>query len=147
MNSLVLDERIKTTEAKAKSIKSSVEKLVTLAKKKDDASKRFLSEHLSTKAIDKMINKIAPQFSQRPGGYTRIIRMGKRVSDSASMVVMEWSEEIIKSIEPKQSLKKDTKSKSSQSKKSKPKKEKSKPSNKITTKSKKVESKRKTVRK
>lgn len=47
-------------------------------------------------AIDKMINRVAPQFADRPGGYTRIIRLGNRLTDSASMVVMEWTE-VIKS--------------------------------------------------
>ena len=95
MSSLVLDEKIKTTEAKAKSIKAGIDKLVTLAKNKEEDARRFLSEHLNQKAIDKMINVIAPQFKDRPGGYTRIIRMGNRISDSASMVVMEWTDQII----------------------------------------------------
>ena len=94
MSSLVLNEKIKTKEAKAKSIKSQVEKLVTKAKRRKSDARRFLSAHLVPEAIDKVIDRIAPQFSERPGGYTRIIRMGNRVSDSASMVVMEWVETI-----------------------------------------------------
>lgn len=118
MSALVLDEKIKTTEAKAKSIKGSIEKLVTVAKKKEDNARKFLSGHLIPEAIDKMINRIAPQFTKRPGGYTRIVRMRRRVSDSASMVVMEWTEEIIKKSEsPVTNVKKKDNNKKSQSKK------------------------------
>ena len=94
MTSLVLDEKIQTTEAKAKSIKGHIEKLVTKAKKREGEAKRFLSAHLMPQAVDKVINRIGPQFKNRPGGYTRIVRLGNRVSDSASMVVMEWVETI-----------------------------------------------------
>lgn len=94
MTSLVLDEKIQTTEAKAKSIKGHIEKLVTKAKKKEAEAGRFLSAHLMPAAVDKVINRIAPQFKNRPGGYTRIVRLGNRVSDSASMVVIEWVETI-----------------------------------------------------
>ena len=106
MTSLVLDEKIQTTEAKAKSIKSQVEKLVTKAKKREAEAGRFLSAHLMPDAVDKVINRIAPQFKSRPGGYTRIVRLGNRVSDSASMVVMEWVETIQKeSSLPKKTVK------------------------------------------
>lgn len=91
MSSLVLDEKIRTTEAKAKSIKSDIEKLVTKAKKRVDAE-RFLSGKLTQPAIDKMMGRIAPQFAQRPGGYTRIVRLGRRTTDSAAEVIMEWTE-------------------------------------------------------
>lgn len=97
MTSLVLDEKIQTTEAKAKSIKGHIEKLVTKAKRREGEARRFLSAHLMPAAVDKVINRIAPQFKDRQGGYTRIARLGNRVSDSASMVVMEWVEEIVKS--------------------------------------------------
>lgn len=97
MTSLVLDEKIQTTEAKAKSIKGHIEKLVTKAKKREGEAKRFLSAHLMPAAVDKVIDRIAPQFKNRQGGYTRIVRLGNRVSDSASIVVMEWVEEIVKS--------------------------------------------------
>ncbi|RJQ38736.1 50S ribosomal protein L17 [Candidatus Microgenomates bacterium] len=89
MSSLVLDERIRTTEAKAKSIKSQVEKLVTTAKRKGDKSWNLLQKHLMPHAIDKMILEIAPRFTKREGGFTRIIRLGERI-DSAKMVIIEW---------------------------------------------------------
>lgn len=95
MSSLVLDEKIKTTEAKAKSIKADIEKLVTKAKKREEEARRFLLSKLTPEAADKVIERIAPQFAERPGGYTRIVRLGNRATDSASMVVMEWVETIV----------------------------------------------------
>ncbi len=94
MSSLVLKERIKTTEAKAKSIRSQIEKLVTKAKKREDDAKRFLSSFLTEEAMDKVIERIAPQFAKRPGGYTRIIHVSDKRTDSAPMVIMEWTETI-----------------------------------------------------
>lgn len=92
MSSLVLRERIKTTEAKAKAIKGDVDKLITTAKKNQDNARRFLTKSLSPDALEKLIIKVVPRFKNRQGGYTRIIRLGKRVSDHAQMVVMEWVE-------------------------------------------------------
>lgn len=92
ISSLVLKERIKTTEAKAKAIKGDVDKLITKVKKNEDFARRFLTKSLSPVALEKLIKKIVPRFKDRPGGYTRIIRLGKRSSDHASMVMMEWVE-------------------------------------------------------
>jgi large subunit ribosomal protein L17 len=92
MSSLVLQERIKTTEAKAKSIKGDVDKLITTVKKNQDNARRFLAKSLHPDALEKLVTKVAPRFKNRQGGYTRIIRLGKRVSDHAQMVVMEWVE-------------------------------------------------------
>lgn len=94
MSSLVLEERIKTTEEKAKAIRAQVEKLVTKVKKKKNEAARFLGEHLTPYAMQKMIADIGPRFASRNGGYTRIIHMGKRFSDNASMVVMEWVDRV-----------------------------------------------------
>jgi len=92
ISSLVLKERIKTTEAKAKSIKGDVDKFITKVKKNEDFARRFLTKSLSPVALEKLINNIVPRFKNRQSGYTRIIRLGKRVSDHAQMVVMEWVE-------------------------------------------------------
>ena len=94
MSSLVLKERIKTTEAKAKAIKGDVDKLITKVKKNEDFARRFLTKSLSPEALEKLISRVVPRFKERAGGYTRIIRLGKRASDHAPMVVMEWVEEI-----------------------------------------------------
>lgn len=92
MSSLVLEEQIKTTEQKAKAIKGEVEKLVTRARKESRLAKKLLEERLTPKAIEKMIGDIAPRFEKRPGGYTRIVRIGRRFGDDATMVLMEWVE-------------------------------------------------------
>ncbi len=91
MSSLILHERIKTTEAKAKAIKGELEKYVTKAKKADK-SRYFLSQKFDKKIVDKLILDIAPRFSTRPGGYTRILKYGKRLKDNADMVLIEWVE-------------------------------------------------------
>lgn len=92
MSSLVLDEQIKTTEEKAKSIKGQVEKLVTKAKNGGTHVESMLSSHLNAEAIKKMTTDVAPRFVNRPGGYTRIIRLDRRFNDNASMVIIEWVE-------------------------------------------------------
>lgn len=88
MSSLVMKERIQTTEEKAKAIRASIEKLVTKARTSKD--KNAFGRQLSVEAIEKLFVSIAPRFLNRPGGYTRIIKLGRRVSDSAALVVMEW---------------------------------------------------------
>ncbi len=92
MTQLVLHERIETTEEKAKAIKGSVEKLVTKAVKLGKNSERLLLPYLNEDAVKKMINEIAPRFTTRPGGYTRIVRLGKRFNDNATVVFIEWVE-------------------------------------------------------
>ena len=84
-------ERIKTTEAKAKAVKPELEKLITLAKKGDlHARRQALSElHNDKFAVHKLFEEIAPRYTQRPGGYTRIVKLGPRRSDSAEMVFLE----------------------------------------------------------
>lgn len=92
MSSLVLKERIKTTEEKAKAIKGQIEKLVTKAKKRGKNVRNLFGKDLMPDAIEKLINEVAPRFEKRPGGYTRIIKLGRRFSDNANMVVLEWTE-------------------------------------------------------
>lgn len=93
MSSLVLYGRIKTTEAKAKAIKGTVEKLVTKTRKSSkEFAHRFLMPYLSNIAVKKFVVEITPRFTGRLGGYTRIIKIGSRLKDNAKMVVMEWVE-------------------------------------------------------
>lgn len=92
LTSLVLSERIKTTEAKAKSIRAAADKLVTKAKKGGDAAYKNLHGDVNQDAVVKLINDIAPRFATRNGGYTRIYRIHKRIADNAQMVAMEWTE-------------------------------------------------------
>ena len=90
LTSLVMEERITTTEAKAKAIKAAADKLVTKAKKGGPEAMRNLSPDVRYDAVEKLVNTIAPRFTERPGGYTRIIKVGRRVADNAPQVVMEW---------------------------------------------------------
>lgn len=101
MSSLVLDEKIKTTEAKAKAIKGEVDKLVTKARKESRLARKLLGNHLNPKALEKMISDIAPRFTGRNGGYTRMVKLGKRFGDDASVVMMEWVEKPIQNLESK----------------------------------------------
>ena len=84
-------ERIKTTEAKAKAVKPEVEKLITLAKRGDLHARR---EALSALGQDKFVvyklfEEVAPRYADRPGGYTRILKLGPRRSDATEMVFLE----------------------------------------------------------
>lgn len=92
ISSMILHGRINTTEEKAKSIKADVEKIVTKAKKDEATARRLLKGILKDHEIDKMINEVGPRFKNRAGGYTRIIKTGRRFSDNASMAIMEWVE-------------------------------------------------------
>lgn len=92
MSSLVLYEKIETTEEKAKAIKGELDKLVTNAKKESILARKLLTPRLSPQAIEKMIKDIAPRFNKRQGGYTRTVRIGKRFGDDATMVMLEWTE-------------------------------------------------------
>lgn len=91
MEALVIHESIQTTEAKAKAIKGQIEKLITKAKNNPDAQ-RQLQRYFAAPILQKFITDIAPRFMNRPGGYTRIIKLGSRLRDNAKMVVIELVE-------------------------------------------------------
>jgi large subunit ribosomal protein L17 len=88
-SALILTERIKTTEAKAKETSKIAEKLITTAKKENLHSRRLLSRLLSPKETKKIIQEIAPRYKERKGGYTRIRKLGPRKSDGAKMAIIE----------------------------------------------------------
>lgn len=91
VSSLVMHERITTTEEKAKTVKPHIEKLVTKANREDlRHAYTLLQPYLNAKALKKMITDVAPRFKNRPGGYTRIIKVGNRFSDNANLVFLEW---------------------------------------------------------
>lgn len=92
MTDLVMRETIQTTLPKAKSIKGQVEKLVTKAKVRGPQAKQFIQPYVSSQAVDKIITDLAVRFADRPGGYTRIVKLGSRFSDNADMAVIEWVE-------------------------------------------------------
>ena len=95
--------KIRTSEAKAKSIKGELDKIVTIAKTKGDARNLLMSRFSNEGVVEKIISEIAPKFASRAGGYTRIIKMGPRLKDGAKMVLMTWTEEIAPTLfkEPK----------------------------------------------
>lgn len=93
MRDLILHERIKTTEARAKAIRGEVEKLITRAKRKGEAARRDITKIVvHPPLVEKVIANLAPRFASRPGGYTRIVRLGERVKDAAPLVMIEWVE-------------------------------------------------------
>jgi len=104
--SLVLHNKITTTLAKAKELKRIAEKFLTKAKKGDLASRRFLNRYLPEATVKKMVNEIAPLFKTRAGGYTRVIKLGQRQSDSAEMAIIEWVEKPVVVAKPKKKLSK-----------------------------------------
>lgn len=86
---LILNEKIKTTETKAKEVSKFVEKFITKAKKGELSSRRLLLRFFSKKIVKKMIEEIGPKYKGRKGGYTRIIKLGPRKSDGAKMAIIE----------------------------------------------------------
>ncbi len=95
MIGLILHGKITTTEAKAKSIKAEVEKLVTVARnKKEEARPQLIKKLANASAADKIIKEVAPLFATRPGGYTRILRLAPRLKDNSTQVLMTWTEEV-----------------------------------------------------
>lgn len=88
-NALFVEERIKTTLAKAKEVAPFAEKLITKAKKDDLASTRFLKRFVSEKALLKLREELKKRYAKREGGYTRIIHLEPRLSDGAKMAFIE----------------------------------------------------------
>jgi len=93
-------ERIKTTSAKAEAVRGQAERLITLAKLGNQAgeakmvhARRLAASRLNDpKAVKKLFDDIAPRYVDRPGGYTRIIKMGPRHGDAAEIVILELVE-------------------------------------------------------
>ncbi len=92
-NSLIEHEAIKTTVPKAKELRRIVEPLITLAKEPTLANKRLAFDRLRNRDnVVKLFDVLGPLFAKRPGGYTRILKMGFRVGDNAPMAFMELVE-------------------------------------------------------
>jgi len=85
---LILKEKITTTEAKAKETRPLVEKLITKSKKQNLASIRYLAKYLPVKPRKKIM-ELGQRYQKRPGGYTRIIKLGPRKGDGAKMAIIE----------------------------------------------------------
>jgi len=90
VTSMILAEKIVTTEAKAKQIRSITEKMVTLGKRNDlHARRQVLAYLLDENAVTKLFENIAPRYEDRQGGYTRILKLGPRRGDAAPMAILE----------------------------------------------------------
>ena len=90
MNSLIEHEVIKTTVPKAKELRRVIEPMITLAKKPTVANKRLAFDRLRDRdSVVKLFNELGPRYQTRPGGYTRILKMGFRVGDNAPMALVE----------------------------------------------------------
>ena len=103
VNQLFEHERIRTTRAKAEAIRGQAEKLITLAKKGNAAeaenpaymvhTRRLAAARMAhPEAVKKLFDDIAPRYEERPGGYTRMLKLGPRKGDSAEMVLLELVE-------------------------------------------------------
>lgn len=91
--SLIAERRIKTTLTKAKVVAPMAEKMVTLGKKGTLAARRqALSALKQDKAVKVLFEELAPGFASRAGGYTRITKLGPRMSDASEMAIIEWVE-------------------------------------------------------
>ncbi|MCX8516756.1 MAG: 50S ribosomal protein L17 [Rhodoferax sp.] len=90
MNSLIEHEVIKTTVPKAKELRRVIEPMITLAKQATVANRRLAFDRLRDRdSVGKLFNELGPRFMARPGGYTRILKMGFRVGDNAPMALVE----------------------------------------------------------
>ncbi len=87
---LFKEDRIETTLAKARELRPFAERLITRAKKGDLHSRRMVLKHLKRKeVVDRLFHEIAPDYADRNGGYTRIVKLGYRKSDAAEIAVIE----------------------------------------------------------
>ncbi len=90
VSSLILHERIRTTEAKAKELRPFAERLITLARRGDLHARRRAARKVRDKeALKKLFDTLGPQYADRDGGYTRILKLGPRKGDGAEIVLIE----------------------------------------------------------
>lgn len=90
MTSLFREGRIQTTAPRAKELKSVAEKMITVAKRNDLHARRQVLKSISDKeVVNKLFDDIAPKYNDKPGGYTRTIKVGFRRGDAAEMVILE----------------------------------------------------------
>lgn len=95
LGSLIMEEKIKTTEAKAKELKDKIDRLINKAKKGQDAAKKLavirdLKKVIPAMAVKKIMGEFLNKFSKRTSGYTRIIKLAPRKSDSARITIIEF---------------------------------------------------------
>lgn len=125
VNSLILSEKIETTESKAKAVKGLVDKIITQAK--TPSTQRLVSQFLTQKKItDKLIKEILPRLETRTSGFTSVVKLGRRQGDGTMMVrmslLLEEPTKTVKAIEKKEETKSEIKKEESKDQKSKSKK-------------------------
>lgn len=93
VTSLIDHEHLKTTDAKAKELRRVADRMITLAKRGTLHARRQAASYVRTrKAVKKLFDEMAPRFRDRPGGYTRIVKIGKRHGDAAPMSIIELTD-------------------------------------------------------
>ena len=116
--SLIMHKRITTTLAKAKALKTYVEPLITRSKKDDTNSRRVVFRYLQNKyAVKELFGEVAAKVADRLGGYTRIIKLGSRLGDAASMAFIElvdFDENMAKTVKAEKKTRRSRRSKKSE---------------------------------
>ncbi len=111
VTSFLTHEKIVTTDAKAKELRPLAEKMITLGKRGDLHAVRQAASYIRDKqTVTKLFSVIAPRFKERPGGYTRIVKLGTRAGDTAQMSLIELVEEKLKVKDAKKATKRAPKS-------------------------------------
>jgi large subunit ribosomal protein L17 len=114
INALVIHGEVKTTESKAKAIRGLVDKLITKGKRGTFQARRLVGAFLQNKmAVNKIVDELSPTFKNRPGGFTKIVRLGPRRGDDAMMVKLE----LVEKPKPKEEKKNKEKSPAPENKK------------------------------
>lgn len=114
-SNFLLVGKMETTKHKAKAAQSAVERMVTKAKTNTEADKNYILRHITTDQIRKiLVEQVAPQLKNVKSGYTRIIRLGRRMTDGADLARLEWAYPVVlesekKAVEKKQPVKKESK--------------------------------------
>jgi large subunit ribosomal protein L17 len=127
VTSLFRHERIKTTRTKALAVRRTAEKLITRAKNDSVHNRRIASSRLFDEGVvAKLFTDIGPRMKERPGGYTRIIKLGERYGDASEIVILELVDYVLKTDVEKDKKAKKAEKKAAKKKESKPKEDKEK---------------------
>lgn len=128
VTTLFSHERIMTTEAKSKELRSLAERMITLAKRGDLHARRQVQEVIADKTVArKLFREVAPRMKNRPGGYTRLLKLGQRQGDGAYMTLIELVDAKFQPKEKKKKEKAETKPRREKKKREKPSAEKANP--------------------
>ena len=93
VTSLIIHGRVVTTDAKAKEVRRYADRMITLGKKQTIAARRRARRFIQTdEALARLFSEVAPRFANRPGGYTRVIKAGRRRGDAAPQSIVELTE-------------------------------------------------------